>query len=66
MVKMTQSLFQYLRDNHRELIPLISFGHIEVLTDEIWSSYIEWCKTDEGRKHLKGGSEYRGKCGNGI
>ncbi len=66
MVKMTQSLFQYLRDNHRELIPLISFGHIEVLTDEIWSAYIEWCKTDEGRKYLKGGSEYRGKCGNGI
>lgn len=66
MVKMTQSLFQYLWDNHRELISLVSFGHIEVLTDEIWSSYIEWCKTDEGRKYLKGGSEYKEKYENGI
>lgn len=66
MVKMTQSLFQYLWDNHRELISLVSFGHIEVLTDEIWSSYIEWCKTDEGRKYLNGGSEYKEKYENGI
>ncbi len=58
MVRMTQSLFQWLFDNHRDKIFLISFGHTELLTDEMWSEYIEWCKTDEGKQYLKGGSKY--------
>lgn len=59
MVKLTQSLSQWLFDNHRDKIALIMFGHTELLTDEMWNEYIEWCKTDEGRQHLKGGSKYK-------
>lgn len=61
MVKLTQSLSQWLFDNHREILPLIMFGHTELLTDEMWNEYIAWCKTDEGRQYLKGGSKYNGK-----
>lgn len=59
MVKLTQSLFEYLWRNHRDIIALIQFGHTELLTDEIWNNYIEWVKTDEGRQYLKGGSKYK-------
>lgn len=58
MVLMTQSLKQWLWMNHKEIIPLIQFGHTELITDEMWNEYIEWCKTEEGAKYLKGGSEY--------
>ena len=59
MVKMTQSLQKWLWDNHRKLYPLIVLGHVELFTEEMASEYIEWCKTEEGRKYLKGGSEYK-------
>ena len=59
MVKLTQSLSKWLWDNHRELIPLIMFGHIELFTTEMQRDYIAWCQTDEGRKYLKSGSEYK-------
>ena len=59
MVKLTQSLAQWLFDNHRAKLPLIMFGHTEELTDEMWAEYIEWCKTDEGKQYLKGGSKYK-------
>lgn len=59
MVKLTQSLAQYLWDNHREIIVPLTFGHTELLTNEIWNAYIEWCKTDEGRQFLKGGAKYK-------
>ena len=55
---MTQSLEQYLARYHRDKFVLISFGHIELLTDEIVCDYLDWCKTDEGRQYLKGGSKY--------
>jgi len=58
MVRLTQSLFQWLWDNHRDIIALIYFGHVELLTDEMCAEYIEWCKTDEGRQYLEGGSKY--------
>ena len=58
MIKLTQSLQQYLFVNHREIIVPLMFGHTEVLTQEIWDAYIEWCKTDEGHKYLKGGEKY--------
>lgn len=61
MVKLTQSLSQWLFDNHREILPLIMFGHTELLTCKMWTEYIEWCKTDEGKQYLKGGSKYNGK-----
>jgi hypothetical protein len=59
MVKLTQSLEHWLWENHKDKIGLILFGHTELLTDEMWAEYIEWCKTDEGKKYLKGGSEYK-------
>lgn len=59
MVELTQSLAQWLWDNHRDKLSPIMFGHIELLTDEMCREYIEWCKTEEGRQYLKGGSKYR-------
>ena len=59
MVKLTQSLQKWLWDNHREIIGLILLGHTELFTKEMRNEYIEWCKTDDGRKYLKGGSLYK-------
>ncbi len=59
MVELTQSLTQWLWDNHKDKLSPIMFGHVELLTDEIWREYIEWCKTDDGKQYLKGGSKYR-------
>ena len=58
MVKLTQSLQHWLWVNHRELIPLIIFGHVELFTEDMQREYIEWCKTDEGKQYLEGGSKY--------
>ena len=58
MVKLTQSLEQYLWRYHRDIIGLVCFGHTELITKEIWDNYIEWCKTEEGMQYLKGGSKY--------
>ncbi len=59
MTKCTQSLRQWLVDNGytKELV-YIEFGHSEYLTKDMWDRYIEWCKTDEGKQYLKGGSKY--------
>lgn len=59
MVKLTQSFEQYLWENHKDILPLIMFGHTELVTDEIWNNYIEWCKTAEGKKYLVGGAKYK-------
>lgn len=59
MVRLTQSLSHWLFENHKEIMPLIMFGHIELFTEEMQKEYIEWCKTDEGRQYLKGGSKYK-------
>lgn len=59
MVKLTQSLRKWLWDNHRDIIGLIMFGHLELFADEMQEEYLVWCQTDEGRKHLEGGSEYK-------
>lgn len=62
MVKLTQSLQQWLWDNgHKELIPLLMFGHIELFTEEMQAEYLAWCQTDEGRQYLQGGSKYEGE-----
>ena len=58
MVKLTQSLYHWLWENHRDILPLIMFGHIELFTEEMQREYFAWCKTDEGRQYLKGGSKY--------
>lgn len=58
MVRLTQSLEVWLWENHREKLPLIMLGHVELFTDEMQRDYIAWCQTDEGRQYLKGGSKY--------
>lgn len=59
MVKLTQSLERWLMENQPDIIPLILFGHTELFTQEMNEQYLAWCQTDEGRKYLKGGSEYK-------
>lgn len=58
MVKLTQSLEHWLWENHKELIPLIMFGHLELFTPEMQQEYLDWCKTEEGKSYLRGGSNY--------
>ena len=58
MVKLTQSLQRWLLDNHRELLPAIMLGHVELFTEEMQIAYLEWCQTDDGKQYLKGGSKY--------
>lgn len=59
MVQLTQSLQKWLWDNHRDLIPLIMLGHLELFDAEMQLAYAAWCHTEEGKKYLKGGSEYK-------
>lgn len=59
MVKLTQSLEEWLWRYHRETLPLILFGHVELFTSEMKLQYIEWCKTEDGQQYLKGGSKYK-------
>lgn len=58
MVRLTQSLEHWLWEHHRDKIGLIILGHTELFTEEMQKEYIEWCKTDEGKQYLKGGSKY--------
>lgn len=60
MVRLTQSLTQWLFiSGNKELLPLLMFGHVELFTEEMQQEYLAWCLTDEGKKYLKGGSEYK-------
>lgn len=58
MVMLTQSLEHWLFTYHKETLPLIMFGHLELFTEEMNKEYIAWCSTDEGKQYLKGGSKY--------
>ena len=59
MVKLTQSLEHWLWENHKDIIGLIMLGHTELFTEEMQKAYLEWCKTDDGKQYLKGGSKYK-------
>ncbi len=59
MVKLTQSLQEWLWRYHRELIAPLMFGHTELFTDELAQEYMAWCQTEEGKQYLKGGSKYK-------
>ena len=59
MVRLTQSLQHWLFENHKDKLPLNMFGHTELFTQEMQKEYLEWCKTDEGKQYLKGGSKYK-------
>lgn len=58
MIVMTQSFEHWLFEFYREKFALIMFGYLEEFTDEMRKEYIEWCKTEEGKQYLKGGSKY--------
>lgn len=58
MIKLTQSLNHWLFENHRDIYTLILFGHVELLTEQMIKDYIEWCKTEDGKQYLHGGSKY--------
>ena len=59
MIKLTQSLSEFLFRKDAQLLSLIMFGHTELLTQELYNEYLEWCKTEDGKQYLKGGSKYR-------
>ena len=59
MIKLTQSLSEWLWRYHRDKIGLIMLGHVELFTPEMKNDYIEWCKTDEGAQYLVGSSKYK-------
>lgn len=60
MVQLTQSLRAFLLKNgYADLIPLLLFGHVELLTEDICKEYFKWCHTEEGRSYLKGGENYK-------
>ena len=58
MVHMTQSFEVWLFTYHKDLLAPLMFGHTELITEELAKEYINWCKTDEGKQYLKGGSRY--------
>lgn len=59
MVKLTQSLNKWLFDNHKDILPLIMMGHVELFTEDMQREYLQWCKTEEGEKYLLGGECYK-------
>lgn len=61
MVQLTQSLSHWLWENHKDKVALIMFGHIELFTEDMQREYIKWCNTDEGKKWLQGGENYKEK-----
>lgn len=56
MISMTPSAKKFFFDKYPVEASLLMFGHTEVLTEEMVREYIEWCKTEEGRSYLKGGT----------
>lgn len=58
MVRLTQSLSEWLWRNHKDIIHLIMLGHVELFTPEMEQEYLAWCLTEDGKQYLKGGSKY--------
>ena len=58
IVKLTKSLKHWLFKKHTDLISPIMFGHVELFTEEMQEKYIEWCKTEDGKRYMKGGDLY--------
>lgn len=49
MVKLTDSLREFLwQSDHKEMIPLLMFGHVELFTEEIQQEYAEWLAEKQG------------------
>ena len=59
MLQLTQSLHHFLWiTDRKDLIALLTFGHIELFTDELQKEYLAWLNTDEGKSYLEGGENY--------
>lgn len=54
MIKVSQSLIRYLRKYHKDIVPQVNAGDIELVTPGIWKGYLEWCteKKSEGENPL--------------
>lgn len=52
MIKMTKSFEVFISRYHKDILVPLSFGHIELMTDEIWEEYVNWCETDEAKPYL--------------
>ena len=59
MYKLTCSLKNWLIKYHKDLYVPISFGHVELLTQELQEDYVKWCKTEERKSYLYGGENYQ-------
>jgi len=59
MVKMTQSFRAWCLKYHSDIYSPLMFGHTEEFTEKLAREYGDWCRTDEGRQYLKGGSKYK-------
>lgn len=57
-IKLTASMREWMWENHREELPLLYFGHLEIFTDEYKKEYLEWLQTEEGQSYLEGGANY--------
>lgn len=53
---MTKSFEHWCFTYHKDIFVQLSFGHLELLTDELWQEYLDWCQTDEGKQYLEGGA----------
>lgn len=52
MLKTTKSFEIFIFRYHKDILIPLSFGHIELMTDEIWDEYVCWCETDEAKPYL--------------
>lgn len=50
MVKLTNSLKKFLiESDHKEIIPLLMFGHVELFTEQIQKEYAEWLSKNQDK-----------------
>lgn len=47
MYKLNETFKEFLFDKHPDLLPLIMFGHAELITEDIKKEYVEWLNDKE-------------------
>lgn len=52
MIRMTKSFALWCFKYHKDIYSLLIFGHIELLTEDMYKEYLEWLHTDEGKQYL--------------
>ena len=57
MVKLTQSLQEWLWRNHKDIIGLIMFGHTELFTSEMQKDVLQ-LRGSKGKAQIIGGNNY--------